>query len=111
MVVVISPSPALDGVLAGLRGLSLLRQVAAIHGMCPGAAVMLALLHSACAGSPMSQPKPAHRLRHHGDALPRSASLQNAPEFLPPPRRLPFGVFSSMLLALLQVSSLDTEMG
>jgi putative membrane protein len=44
MVVAISPSPALDGVLAGLRGLSLLRQVAAIHGMRPGVAVTLALL-------------------------------------------------------------------
>ncbi|WP_043838683.1 DUF697 domain-containing protein [Muricoccus aerilatus] len=44
VVVAISPSPALDGVLAGLRGLSLLRQVAAIHGMRPGAAVTLALL-------------------------------------------------------------------
>ena len=31
-------------VLAGLRGLSLLRQVAAIHGMRPGAAVTLSLL-------------------------------------------------------------------
>ena len=44
MVVAISPSPALDGVLAGLRGLLLLRQVAAIHGMRPGGAVMLVLL-------------------------------------------------------------------
>lgn len=44
VVVAISPSPALDGVLAGLRGLSLLRQVAAIHGMRPGAAVSLTLL-------------------------------------------------------------------
>ena len=44
LVVAISPSPALDGVLAGLRGLSLLRQVAAIHGRRPGAAVTLALL-------------------------------------------------------------------
>ena len=44
VVVAISPSPALDGVLAGLRGLSLLRQVAAIHGMRPGAAVTVALL-------------------------------------------------------------------
>lgn len=44
MVVAISPSPALDGVLAGLRGLSLLRQVAALHGMRPGAAVTLSLL-------------------------------------------------------------------
>ena len=35
VVVAISPSPALDGVLAGLRGLSLLQQVAAIHGMRP----------------------------------------------------------------------------
>ncbi|HEY8611065.1 MAG TPA: DUF697 domain-containing protein [Roseomonas sp.] len=44
VVVAINPSPALDGVLAGLRGLSLLRQVAAIHGMRPGGAVTLALL-------------------------------------------------------------------
>lgn len=44
VVVAISPSPALDGVLAGLRGLSLLRHVAVIHGMRPGAAVTLALL-------------------------------------------------------------------
>ena len=43
-VMAISPSPALDGALAGLRGLSLLRQVAAIHGLHPGAAVTLALL-------------------------------------------------------------------
>jgi len=42
--VAISPSPALDGVVAGLRGLSLLRQVAALHGLRPGAAVTLALL-------------------------------------------------------------------
>lgn len=40
----ISPSPALDVVLAGLRGLSLLRQVAAVHGMHPGAAVTSSLL-------------------------------------------------------------------
>jgi uncharacterized membrane protein YcjF (UPF0283 family) len=44
MIVAISPSPALDGVLAGLRGLSLLRQVAALHGMRPGGVVTLALL-------------------------------------------------------------------
>ncbi|TPG37691.1 DUF697 domain-containing protein, partial [Roseomonas nepalensis] len=44
IVVAISPSPALDGVLAGLRGLSLLRQVAAIHGMRPGAMVTFSLL-------------------------------------------------------------------
>ncbi|MBL6458899.1 DUF697 domain-containing protein [Belnapia sp. T6] len=44
VVVAISLSPALDGVLAALRGVSLLREVAAIHGMRPGAAVTLALL-------------------------------------------------------------------
>jgi putative membrane protein len=44
VVVAISPSLALDGVLAGLRGVSLLREVAAIHGMRPGAAVTLGLL-------------------------------------------------------------------
>ncbi|MBI0539453.1 DUF697 domain-containing protein [Roseomonas sp. KE2513] len=44
VVVAISPSPALDGVLAGLRGLLLLRQVAAIHGMRPSVAVTLSLL-------------------------------------------------------------------
>ncbi|MBL6459579.1 DUF697 domain-containing protein [Belnapia sp. T6] len=43
-VVAVSPSPVLDGVLAALRGVSLLREVAAIHGMRPGAAVTLALL-------------------------------------------------------------------
>jgi putative membrane protein len=43
-VVAISPSPALDGLLAGLRGLSLLRQIAALHGMRPGGAVILTLL-------------------------------------------------------------------
>ncbi|MBL6458681.1 DUF697 domain-containing protein [Belnapia sp. T6] len=44
VVVAISPLPALDGVLAALRSVSLLRKVAAIHGMRPGAAVTLALL-------------------------------------------------------------------
>jgi putative membrane protein len=44
VIVAVSPSPALDGVLAGLRGLSLLRQVATLHGMRPGGAVTLALL-------------------------------------------------------------------
>ena len=44
VLVAISPSPALDGALAGWRGLSLIRQVAAIHGMRPGPAVTLSLL-------------------------------------------------------------------
>lgn len=44
VVVAISPSPALDGVLAGLRVLALVRQVAQLHGMRPGGAVTLALL-------------------------------------------------------------------
>jgi len=44
VLVAISPSPALDGLLAGLRGMSLIRQVAALHGLRPGGAVMLALL-------------------------------------------------------------------
>ncbi|MFC3127224.1 DUF697 domain-containing protein [Pseudoroseomonas globiformis] len=44
VLVAISPSPALDGVLAGLRGLSLMRQVAALHGLRPNLAVTLALL-------------------------------------------------------------------
>lgn len=42
--VAISPSPAMDGILAALRGLALVRQVAALHGMRPGGTVTLALL-------------------------------------------------------------------
>ncbi|MHB0709590.1 hypothetical protein ACX4M1_07000, partial [Roseomonas mucosa] len=38
---------ALDGVLAGLRGLSLVRQVAQIHGLRPNLAVTVALLRRA----------------------------------------------------------------
>ena len=44
MLVAISPSSALDGMLAGWRGLLLIRQVAAIHGMRPGAAVTFSLI-------------------------------------------------------------------
>ncbi|APT60456.1 hypothetical protein RGI145_24235 (plasmid) [Roseomonas gilardii] len=47
VMVAISPSPALDGVLAGLRGLSLVRQVAQIHGLRPNLAVTVALLRRA----------------------------------------------------------------
>lgn len=42
--VAITPSPALDGVLAGLRGLRLIRQVAQIYGLRPGVLVTAALL-------------------------------------------------------------------
>ena len=41
--VAIVPSPALDGLFAGLRGLSLIRQVAQIYGLRPGLAVTLSL--------------------------------------------------------------------
>lgn len=44
-VVAITPSSALDGVLAGLRALALIRQVARIYGLRPGPAVTVALLH------------------------------------------------------------------
>ena len=43
-VVAITPAPALEGVLAGLRGLLLIRQVAAIFGVRPTFFVMLTLL-------------------------------------------------------------------
>lgn len=42
--VAISPSPALDGLLAGLRGLALLRQIATLYGLRPGTTVTVALL-------------------------------------------------------------------
>jgi len=42
--VAISPSPALDGLLGAWRGLVLLRQVAALHGLRPGGVATLALL-------------------------------------------------------------------
>jgi putative membrane protein len=43
----ISPSPALDGLVVGWRGLRLVRQVAALHGMRPGIAATAALLRRA----------------------------------------------------------------
>jgi putative membrane protein len=43
-VVAITPAPALEGVLIGIRGLLLIRQVAGIYGMRPGLLVTLALL-------------------------------------------------------------------
>lgn len=43
-VVAIVPSPALDGVFTGLRGLALVRQVARLYGLRPGLATSLALL-------------------------------------------------------------------
>jgi putative membrane protein len=43
-VVAITPSSALDGILAGLRALALIRQVARIYGLRPGPAVTIALL-------------------------------------------------------------------
>jgi len=42
--VAICPSPAWDGVIAGARGLSVIRQVAALFGVQPGYAVTLRLL-------------------------------------------------------------------
>jgi putative membrane protein len=42
--VAITPSPALDGVLAGMRGVALIRQVAMIYGLRPGLAVTVGLL-------------------------------------------------------------------
>ncbi len=42
--VAITPAPDLEGVLAGIRGLLLIRQVAGIYGIRPGALVTLALL-------------------------------------------------------------------
>ncbi|PZW51165.1 putative membrane protein [Humitalea rosea] len=42
--VAIAPSPALDGLVAGVRGLVLLREVAAIHGLRPGLSVTIGLL-------------------------------------------------------------------
>jgi len=42
--VAITPSPALDGLLAGLRGVALIRQVAGIYGLRPGLAVTVGLL-------------------------------------------------------------------
>jgi len=43
----ISPSPALDALVVGWRGLRLVRQVAALHGMRPGIAATASLLRRA----------------------------------------------------------------
>jgi putative membrane protein len=43
-VVAITPAPALEGVIVGIRALLLIRQVAGIYGIRPGFLVMLALL-------------------------------------------------------------------
>jgi putative membrane protein len=43
-IVALSPSPALDAVIAGWRGLALVREVAALHGLRPGAAATASLL-------------------------------------------------------------------
>ena len=43
-VVAITPSPLLDGVLAGLRALALIRRIARIYGLRPGPVVTIALL-------------------------------------------------------------------
>ena len=45
--VAIIPSPALEGLAAGLRSLSLIREVAALHGLRPGLTVTLGLLRRA----------------------------------------------------------------
>jgi len=42
--VAITPSPALDGVLAGCRGVAVIRQVAQLYALRPGLAVTIALL-------------------------------------------------------------------
>lgn len=47
LLVAITPSPALDGLIAGLRSLRLVRQVASLYGLRPGPAVTLALLRRA----------------------------------------------------------------
>ena len=43
-IVAITPSPALDGLIAGLRSLSLIREVAALYGLRPGPAVTIGLM-------------------------------------------------------------------
>ncbi|WP_198384614.1 DUF697 domain-containing protein [Roseomonas sp. KE2513] len=43
----VSPSPALDALVVGWRGLRLVRQVAALHGMRPGVAATASLLRRA----------------------------------------------------------------
>lgn len=45
--VAITPSPALDGLVAGLRSLSLIRQVAALYGLRPGLSVTVGLMRRA----------------------------------------------------------------
>ena len=45
--VAIIPSPALEGLAAGLRSLSLIREVAALHGLRPGLTVTVGLLRRA----------------------------------------------------------------
>jgi putative membrane protein len=45
--VAITPSPALDGLVAGLRSLSLIRQVAALYGLRPGFSVTIGLMRRA----------------------------------------------------------------
>lgn len=47
LLVAITPSPALDGLIAGLRSLRLVRQVASLYGLRPGPSVTLALLRRA----------------------------------------------------------------
>ncbi|MGE0222735.1 MAG: DUF697 domain-containing protein [Acetobacteraceae bacterium] len=42
--VAITPSPALDGLVAGLRSLSLIREVASLYGLRPGLSVTIGLL-------------------------------------------------------------------
>jgi putative membrane protein len=43
-VVAVTPSPALDGVLAGVLGIAVIRQVAQVYSLRPGLAVTIALL-------------------------------------------------------------------
>jgi len=43
-VIAITPAPALEGILAGARGLLLIREIAGIYGLRPGLLVTLALL-------------------------------------------------------------------
>ena len=45
--VAIVPSPALDGLFAGLRGIALIRQVAQVYGLRPGLTVTLSLFRRA----------------------------------------------------------------
>lgn len=52
-VTAISPSPALDAAIFGWRGVRLVRQVAMLHGMRPGAAGTIALLRRVAADAAM----------------------------------------------------------